>query len=124
MLYLFQVLLDNCQMLKLSDFTLARSIEDADKEVPYDLKRAAQVAFGECSSEDRTERERGGIDRVPGVLPLDAVPSPFYAAPELFEGGKFGKASDLWSLGVLTYELCTGELLASTTLNDPIYYLY
>lgn len=41
----------------------------------------------------------------------DTVPSPFYAAPELFDGGRFDVASDLWSLGVLTYELCTGIII-------------
>ena len=64
----------------------------------YDLRRAAQLAFGELQS--------GGSDIVSAP---DTVPSPFYAAPELYEGGRFDVASDLWSMGVLTYELCTGE---------------
>lgn len=98
LLFNSQILLDNCQLLKLSDFTLAQNnIEDCNRPVQYDLKRAAQVAFGELQS--------GGAE----TTAVDTVPSPFYAAPELFEGGSFGVASDLWSLGVLTYELCTGK---------------
>ena len=93
-----QILLDNCQLLKLSDFTLAHSMEDSDRRVQYDLRRAAQLAFGELHS--------GGSDIVPAP---DTVPSPFYTAPELFEGGRFNVVSDLWSMGVLTYELCTGK---------------
>ena len=92
-----QILLDNCQLLKLSDFTLAQSMEDCNRQVQYDFRRAAQVAFGELQS--------GGSE----TTAVDTVPSPFYAAPELFEGGRFDIASDLWSLGVLTYELCTGK---------------
>ena len=95
-----QILLDNCQLLKLSDFTLAQSMEDSDRQVQYDYRRAAQMAFGEL--------QRGGSETL-AAHSVDAVPSPFYAAPELFEGGRFDVASDLWSLGVLTYELCTGE---------------
>ena len=101
-----QILLDNCQLLKLSDFTLAQSMEESDRRVQHDLRRAAKLAFGELQS--------GGSDIVPAP---DTVPSPFYAAPELFEGSRFDVASDLWSMGVLTYELCTGKQLISNGEN-------
>ena len=104
-----QILLDNCEILKLSDFTLAQSVEDINKrQVLFDFRRAAQMAFGENTSRSKTDLQRGAS--VTGVaMDPESVPSPFYAAPELFEGGKFEKASDLWSLGVLMYELSTGE---------------
>ena len=101
-----QVLLDNCETLKLSDFTLAQSVKDSDKKLKYDFRKAAQTAFGERSSSCKTEVQRGVSS---GGGEVDSVPSPFYAAPELFNGGHFSAASDLWSLGVLMYELCTGE---------------
>ena len=96
MLFNLQILLDNCQLLKLSDFTLAQTLEDSGRRLQYDVRRAAQLAFGELQSRNE-------------VPAPDMVPSPFYAAPEAFEGGRFDVASDLWSLGVLTYELCTGK---------------
>lgn len=109
-----QILLDNRETLKLSDFTLAQSLEDSvEDRVKYDFTRSAQAAFGEGSSRSKTEQRKGG------VAVIDTVPSPFYAAPELYEdGGRFDKATDLWSLGVLTYELCTGE--AERTLQSYI----
>ena len=36
-----------------------------------------------------------------------AIGSPYYLAPELCEGKPYGHKSDVWSLGVVLYELCT-----------------
>jgi NIMA (never in mitosis gene a)-related kinase len=33
--------------------------------------------------------------------------TPFYLSPEICEGRKYGKKSDIWSLGCILYELCT-----------------
>ena len=35
------------------------------------------------------------------------IGSPYYLAPELCEGKPYGHKSDMWSLGVVLYELCT-----------------
>lgn len=35
------------------------------------------------------------------------VGTPFYLAPELWEDKQCTKKSDIWSLGVILYELCT-----------------
>lgn len=33
--------------------------------------------------------------------------TPFYLAPEIWEGKPYTEKSDIWSLGVILYELCT-----------------
>jgi serine/threonine protein kinase len=38
------------------------------------------------------------------------VGTPLYIAPELIEGGSATRRSDLYSLGVVAYEMCTGRL--------------
>jgi serine/threonine-protein kinase len=36
--------------------------------------------------------------------------TPQYLAPELLEGGRPGPAGDIWALGVVLYEMCTGRM--------------
>ena len=104
-----QILLDNCEVLKLSDFTLAQSEDDSTKQVQYDFKMSARLAFGERSFEENRTSLPRSVGPLHQRVSLDSVPSPFYTAPELFGGGKFSSASDLWSMGVIAYELFTGK---------------
>ena len=103
-----QILLDNCETLKLSDFTLAQSEDDSTEQMQYDFKMAARLAFAERSLEEN-RTGLAGTNLADQRVSLDSLPSPFYAAPELFGGGKFSSASDLWSMGVIAYELFTGK---------------
>jgi aurora kinase A len=32
-----------------------------------------------------------------------------YLSPEILKGENYDKSTDMWSLGVLAYELCCGE---------------
>ena len=35
------------------------------------------------------------------------VGTPYYISPELIEGKPYAMASDIWSIGVILYELCS-----------------
>lgn len=34
--------------------------------------------------------------------------TPYYMAPEIIKGKKFGKPVDFWALGIITYEMIFG----------------
>lgn len=34
--------------------------------------------------------------------------TPYYLSPELCEGKPYNEKSDIWALGVVVYEMCTG----------------
>jgi serine/threonine protein kinase len=38
----------------------------------------------------------------------DVVGTPYFIAPEIINKQKYGTSVDIWSLGVLTYLICTG----------------
>ncbi len=53
---------------------------------------------------------RGESDDLQITNPGTALGTPAYMAPELARGEQVGSASDLFSLGCVLYELCTGQL--------------
>jgi hypothetical protein len=59
-----------------------------------------------------------GISKAPAHLgaraltnPSEVVGSPSYMSPEQIEGGSVDARSDIWALGALLYELCSGTML-------------
>lgn len=52
------------------------------------------------------------------------VGTPHYMAPEVIQGFEYNYSSDLWSLGVLAYELIVGSVPFGEEEEDPfkVYY--
>ena len=111
-----QVMLDSCQCLKLSDFSLARQVEEEEESTHHqnkeDIMQATRAVFQQYCTMSAGRTEHCLADHTPELASTSAAvgaPSPFYAAPEIFSSGQFTRASDLWSLGCLLFEMCTGR---------------
>lgn len=60
----------------------------------------------------------GTAKKLNGSQTFTAIGTPFYIAPELLRGRAYGKEPDLWSLGVLTYELLCDSYPFGDGCND------
>ncbi len=47
--------------------------------------------------------------------------TPYFIAPEIINGLKYGKECDIWSLGVITYLILTGEMPFEAEGKDALY---
>ena len=47
------------------------------------------------------------------------IGTPFYMAPEIILQKSYSYNSDLWSLGVVLFEMLTGKLPFAHSLTDP-----
>lgn len=91
---------------KLIDFGLAKLVAATGPMHAWVAESAAQGAPGEAPDQGGTERGAGASsslsDAVWGTLP--------YLAPEILQGEPGTQRSDVYALGVVLHELCTGRL--------------
>src|SRR5262249_48826520 len=89
------VILTDDSRAKLLDFGLATIM---DGNSPEDLASDPDLAVPLAAGADATEPPRGS----------QLVGTPLYMAPEIWRGERATRQSDLYSLGILLYELLTG----------------
>ncbi len=90
--------------------------------------RAAVLDFGlakrELTEDESTSERLSVAPTATGVV----VGTPAYLSPEVLQGGRATAQSDIWALGVVLYDMVTGELpfhgrsiaeLGSAILKDP-----
>ncbi|XP_056341462.1 serine/threonine-protein kinase ULK4 [Oenanthe melanoleuca] len=111
-----KILLEGSGTLKFSSFCWARA-EGEDLEKVFGLAGAEE---GEDINESISQR----------YFKNEVQGFPLYTAPEVIKGDNFCKASDLWSLGCLLYEMfsgkppflseCRSELIEKILSEDPL----
>ena len=72
--------------------------------------------FGIAKVLDRDPMARSAVHTRTGYAPMTLA----YASPEQVRGESVGTASDVYALGVLLYELLTGELPYRAVSTDPV----
>ncbi|TNJ29228.1 Kinase, AGC NDR [Giardia muris] len=88
--------------LLLADFGLAEPVEVHGNESPR------LSAFRETTGKDTSERDRVVIGTVE------------YMAPEIFNKDSYGRSIDYWSLGIILYEMLTGEAAFTAESNEAL----
>jgi serine/threonine protein kinase len=96
-----KICLDSCSTLKLSDFTLA--FKKGEKPPFIFPPHSSYSTLTPLNSTATCGSQNRGSSYEPSLSP-----SPFYVAPECLQGEVFSFNSDLWSLGCVIFELCTG----------------
>jgi len=49
------------------------------------------------------------------------VGTPFYVAPEMLKKNQSGLYSDLWALGCIIYEICSGRKMFMGKINQEVF---
>jgi serine/threonine protein kinase len=93
------ILISSDNLIKITDFGVARKFEDPRESMNKELWSCINDSF--CI----TEKDITSDGYVVGT--------PYYLSPEYLTKGQFDKRSDIYALGVIGYELITGEEMFS-----------
>jgi eukaryotic-like serine/threonine-protein kinase len=96
------VMVDAQGQVKLLDFGIAKALEPGSLGAGTEAR--AETSAGAGSATDAVAAPRG-IDTQTGHRPY----TPHYASPEQVRGEAVGTGTDIYSLGVLLFELLTGQ---------------
>jgi serine/threonine-protein kinase len=100
------ILLDESGEPRVSDFGLVKFLD-----APPQAGAAGERAPTAADSTDPSPRADDSGPLADTELPsLGTVGTPAYMAPEQLAGGQATRASDVWALGVVLYQLLTGRL--------------
>lgn len=77
-----------------------------------DQPRTSKIKEGKQRKQERLkekEWEEKVVKSEASLRLADHIPSPLYAAPELYQGSGYSMSGDLWSLGCVVCEMLTGR---------------
>ena len=58
---------------------------------------------------------------MPGEEATEMTDSPMYMAPEVVKGERYDNKIDIWSLGIMTIELLTGQMPFTAADQDELF---
>jgi len=83
--------------------------------------RLSDFGLARCVAATSKERIELGVGDIPEVATKDLSGTPFYMAPELWDGAKPSLATDIYSLGVTFYQVLTGEHPYIANMGKPVF---
>jgi hypothetical protein len=100
------ILLDESGEPRVSDFGLVKFLDAA----PPAGAAGARAPAAADATDPSPQPDGSGHSAETDLLSIGAVGTPAYMSPEQMAGGEACRASDVWALGVVLYQLLTGRL--------------
>lgn len=101
------ILMRSNGLVKLGDFGLSRRYEKAERGQQEKINADCN-AQGVSPPPSDASRSSSSVDVSSATsIAQTFCGTPCYLAPELWKGHRYGKAADLWSLGIVLYEVVT-----------------
>jgi serine/threonine-protein kinase len=100
------ILLDEAGEPRVSDFGLVKFLDAA----PHAGSAGARAPAAADSTVPSPRPDGNGHPAETDLPSLGALGTPAYMSPEQLAGGEASRASDVWALGVVLYQLLTGRL--------------